>query len=42
MVSFYKNNQNNHSPIGLSINSHTPAGIAVSIAAELVKVNNKK
>lgn len=30
-----------HSPIGLPINSHTPAEIAVSIAAELVKVNNK-
>ncbi len=30
-----------HSPIGLPINSHTPAEIAVSIAAELVKVNNE-
>ncbi|MBN2571707.1 MAG: XdhC family protein, partial [Ignavibacteriales bacterium] len=30
-----------HSPIGLPINSHTPAEIAVSIAGELVSVNNK-
>jgi len=30
-----------HSPIGLPINSHTPAEIAVSIAAELVQANNE-
>jgi len=30
------------SPIGLDINSHTPAEIAVSIVAELIKVRNSK
>jgi xanthine dehydrogenase accessory factor len=29
-----------HSPIGLSINSLTPAEIAVSIAAEIISVKN--
>ena len=29
-----------HAPIGLKINSHTPEEIAVSIAAEIVKVKN--
>jgi xanthine dehydrogenase accessory factor len=29
-----------HSPIGLPINSHTPEEIAVSIAAEIIKVKN--
>ena len=29
-------------PIGLEINSHTPAEIAVSIAAEIIKVKNSK
>lgn len=31
-----------HTPIGLSINSQTPEEIAVSIAAEIVKVKNEK
>jgi xanthine dehydrogenase accessory factor len=30
-----------HAPIGLKINSHTPGEIAVSIAAELIKVKNE-
>ncbi len=30
-----------HSPIGIKINSETPAEIAVSIAAELIKVKNE-
>jgi xanthine dehydrogenase accessory factor len=30
-----------HTPIGLSINSHTPEEIAVSIAAEIINVKNK-
>ncbi|HZV70579.1 MAG TPA: XdhC family protein [Saprospiraceae bacterium] len=30
-----------HAPIGLKINSHTPEEIAVSIAAELIKVKNE-
>jgi xanthine dehydrogenase accessory factor len=30
-----------HTPIGLPINSHTPAEIAVSIAAEIIAVKNK-
>jgi xanthine dehydrogenase accessory factor len=30
-----------HSPIGLAINSQTPAEIAVSIAAEIIKIKNE-
>lgn len=30
-----------HAPIGIKINSHTPEEIAVSIAAELIKVKNE-
>lgn len=30
-----------HTPIGISINSHTPEEIAVSIAAEMIMVKNK-
>lgn len=29
-----------HAPIGIQIKSHTPAEIAISIAAELIKINN--
>jgi xanthine dehydrogenase accessory factor len=29
-----------HCPIGLSIKSHTPAEIAISIAAEIIAVKN--
>jgi xanthine dehydrogenase accessory factor len=29
-----------HAPIGLAINSRTPEEIAVSIAAEIIKVKN--
>jgi xanthine dehydrogenase accessory factor len=32
--------KNIHTPIGLPINSHTPEEIAVSIAAEIIKVKN--
>ena len=32
--------QNIHAPIGLPIHSHTPAEIAVSIAAELIQLSN--
>ena len=31
-----------HSPIGLDIKSETPEEIAVSIAAEIIMVKNKK
>jgi len=31
-----------HAPIGLSIHSHTPEEIAISIAAEIIKVKNEK
>ncbi|MDA3929099.1 MAG: XdhC family protein [Prolixibacteraceae bacterium] len=31
-----------HSPIGIPIHSHTPAEIAVSIAAELIAIRNRK
>jgi xanthine dehydrogenase accessory factor len=30
-----------HTPIGLAIRSQTPAEIAVSIAAEIIKVKNQ-
>ena len=30
-----------HAPIGLDIKSHTPAEIAVSIAAEIIKMKNR-
>ncbi len=33
---------NIHAPIGLKINSETPAEIAVSIIAEIIKVKNEK
>ena len=29
-----------HTPIGLPISSHSPAEIAVSIAAEIIKIRN--
>jgi xanthine dehydrogenase accessory factor len=29
-----------HAPIGISINSHTPVEIAISIAAEIIKIKN--
>jgi xanthine dehydrogenase accessory factor len=32
--------KNLHAPIGLKINSHTPEEIAVSIAAEIIKIKN--
>jgi xanthine dehydrogenase accessory factor len=31
-----------HAPIGLAINSQTPEEIAISIAAEIIKVKNKR
>jgi xanthine dehydrogenase accessory factor len=31
-----------HAPIGLAIGSKTPAEIAVSIAAELIKIRNEQ
>jgi xanthine dehydrogenase accessory factor len=33
---------NLHSPIGLEINAQTPAEIAISIMAEIIKVKNKE
>ena len=34
--------KNMHAPIGLKIKSHTPEEIAVSIAAEIIKVKNNE
>lgn len=34
--------QHIHAPVGLSINSQTPEEIAISIAAEIIKVKNEK
>ena len=31
-----------HAPIGIAIGSHTPEEIAVSIAAEIIKIRNEK
>jgi xanthine dehydrogenase accessory factor len=31
-----------HAPIGIQINSHTPEEIAISIAAEIIKIKNSK
>jgi xanthine dehydrogenase accessory factor len=39
---YTKDDINNvHSPIGVSINSKTPEEIAISIAAEIIKIKNQ-